>query len=425
MISITLPCQSREEKTMPDTRDSEPHKLPPVVKATGFVSFFTDMGSEIIYPILPVFLTQLGASRAMIGSIEGLAEGLPAVIKLFSGALADRVRNRKWLILTGYALSTLFKPLVAFARSGLFVLVIRLLDRVGKGLRTAPRDALVADHTHPSIRGHAFGYQRAMDHAGALVGGLIGFGLLLWLGSDLPSLRKVIAWSFIPGILSVLTIVFFVREKPDHRPVATPVRNPLSGIRTLPRAYFMYIAAASAFALANSSDAFLLLRAQDMGVAVAFLPLLWSMLHLVKSTTAVWGGKLSDRIGRRPVLIAGWTLYAAVYAGFALFTNGWQAWSLFLAYGLFYGLTEGASRAVIADLIPAGQRGVAFGFWGMMEGLLLVAASILTGWLWDRTGSATLSFLFCGGMSLTGAILLLFLTHPHGKNQPLDAKGAP
>jgi len=143
---------------------TNPQKLPPVVKATGFVSFFTDLGSEIIYPIMPIFLTQLGVSRAMIGSIEGLAEGLPAFIKLFSGAIADRVRNRKWLILIGYALSTLFKPLVAFARSGSFVLAMRLLDRVGKGLRTAPRDALVADSTPPSIRGHAFGYQRAMDH---------------------------------------------------------------------------------------------------------------------------------------------------------------------------------------------------------------------------------------------------------------------
>ncbi len=384
-----------------------PDKLPPVVKATGFVSFFTDMGSEIIYPIMPVFLTQLGVSRAMIGSIEGLAEGLPALIKLFAGALADRVRNRKWLVLSGYALSTLFKPLIAFARTGGFVLAMRLLDRVGKGLRTAPRDALVADYTHPSMRGHAFGFQRGMDHAGALLGGLIGFALLWWLGSDLPAMRKAIAWSFIPGILSVFTILFFIKEKPDRHTGTAKVRNPFAGIRSLPKPYFTYIIAASAFALANSSDAFLLLRAKDMGVAVPFLPLLWSMLHLVKSSTAVWGGKLSDRIGRRPVLITGWLVYAAVYAGFALFANGWQAWALFLAYGLFYGLTEGASRAVIADLIPEGQRGVAFGFWGMLEGILLVAASILTGWLWDRTGSAAIPFLFCGAMSFLGAILLL------------------
>lgn len=381
--------------------------LSPVVKATGFVSFFTDMGSEIIYPIMPIFLTQLGASRAMIGAIEGMAEGLPAIIKLFSGALADRVKNRKWLVLTGYALSTLFKPLIALARTSMFVFVIRLLDRVGKGIRTAPRDALVADHTDPSNRGHAFGFQRGMDHAGALVGGVIGFLLLFWLGSEMSSLRKVIAWSFIPGILSVLTILFFVRDRPDRQPAKTvPVTNPFKGLRDLPRPYFIYITGASVFALANSSDVFLLLRARDMGVPVMWIPLLWSFLHLIKSMTSIWGGKLSDRVGRLPVLVVGWALYAFVYAGFALATTAWLAWSLFVAYGFFYGLTEGASRAVIADLIPEGRRGAAFGFWGMLEGLLLVAASLLTGWLWDRTGSATLPLLFCGTMSLGAALFM-------------------
>ena len=382
-------------------------KLSPVVKATGFVSFFTDMGSEIIYPILPIFLTQLGASRAMIGAIEGMAEGLPSIIKLFAGALADRVKNRKWLVLTGYALSTLFKPFIALARSSIFVLVIRLLDRVGKGIRTAPRDALVADNTDKANRGHAFGFQRGMDHAGALVGGLIGFVLLYWLGSDLPSMRKVIGWSFIPGILSVLTILFFVRDRPDRQPAkAVRVLNPFANIGQLPRSYFLYIAGASVFALANSSDAFLLLRSRDLGVKVMFIPLLWSFLHLVKSATSMWGGKLSDRVGRLPVLVTGWMLYALVYAGFALVSTAWTVWGLFLAYGFFYGLTEGASRAVIADLIPEGMRGIAFGFWGMLEGILLVTASLLTGWLWDRTGTATLPLLFCCAMSLCAAVFL-------------------
>lgn len=382
-------------------------KLPPVVRATGFVSFFTDMGSEIIYPILPLFLAQLGASRAMIGAIEGLAEGLPAFIKFFSGTLADRVRNRKWLVLTGYALSTLFKPLIALAHTSVFVLVIRLLDRVGKGIRTAPRDALVADFSDKSMRGYAFGYQRAMDHAGAMLGGLIGFALLYWLGSSMGSMRQAIAWSFIPGILSVLTIVFFVHDRPDRMTVHRAVPNPVKGLRTLPPAYFLYIGAASVFALANSSDAFLLLRASDMGVSVPYIPLIWAFLHLIKSATSLWGGKLSDRVGRYPVLLCGWTLYAFVYAGFALYSSAAAVWILFAAYGLFYGLTEGASRAVIADLIPEGMRGTAFGFWGMMEGLLLVAASILTGWLWDATGGSRVPFLFCGGMSLLAAILLV------------------
>ncbi len=381
-------------------------RLHRVVKATGFVSFFTDMGSEILYPIMPAFLMQLGASRAMIGAIEGIAEGLPAIIKLFAGSLADRVRNRKWLVLAGYTLSTLFKPLVAFARGSVFVLVVRVLDRIGKGIRTAPRDALVADFSDKSMRGHAFGFQRGMDHAGAMVGGLIGFGLLYWLGSDLPAMRKAILWAFIPGVLSVLTIVFFVRDREDRVVAPKPVRNPFAGVGQLPREYFLYVAAASLFAIANSSDAFLLLRAQDMGVRIALLPLLWALLHLIKTGTSVWGGKLSDRIGRLPVLVAGWGVYALVYVGFAFSRPAWSVWALFVAYGCFYGLTEGAGKAVIADLVPEGQRGTAFGFWGMVEGVLLIVASLFTGWLWDKTGSGMAPLLVCAGAALVAALFL-------------------
>jgi MFS family permease len=390
----------------PTTPADQPAGLHPVVKATGFVSFFTDMGSEILYPIMPAFLTMLGASRATIGAIEGIAEGLPAVIKLFSGTLADRVRNRKWLVLSGYALSTLSKPLVAFARGAGFVLVVRIVDRIGKGIRTAPRDALVADFTDKTRLGYAFGYQRGMDHAGALVGGLLGFALLGWLGSDLPGMRRAILWAFIPGVLSVLIVLFFVRDRPNRVPRPAPARRAFAGLRDLPRDYFIYVAIASVFAIANSSDAFLLLRAQDVGVGIVFLPLLWSLLHLVKTGTAIWGGWLSDRIGRRPVLVAGWIVYAAVYVGFALVKPAWGAWALFVVYGLFYGLTEGAGRAVIADLVPAGQRGTAFGFWGMLEGGLLIAASLLTGWLWDRTGGGAVPLLVCGAAALAAAASL-------------------
>jgi MFS family permease len=387
-------------------------KLHPVIRATGFVSFFTDLGSEIVYPVLPIFLTQLGASRTIIGAIEGMAEGLPALIKLVAGSLSDRVRNRKWLVLTGYALSTLFKPMIALAHSAGFVFLIRLLDRVGKGIRTAPRDALIADYCEPSNRGHAFGFQRGMDHAGAMLGGILGFGLLLWLGSDTASLRQVIGWSFIPGILSVLVIIFFIHDKPDRvmavkEAVAPMKRNPFEGVSRLPRNYFIYVGVASVFALANSSDAFLLLRAQSLGVQIMIIPLIWAFLHLVKSATSIWGGKLSDRIGRLPVLVLGWSLYAAVYAGFAFIHSPGAVWALFLAYGLFYGLTEGASKAVIADMIPAGQRGTAFGFWGMLEGVLLLAASLLTGWLWDLTGSPKVPLVLSGVLSLLAALFLL------------------
>ena len=376
-------------------------RLSSVVRATGVVSFFTDMGSEIIYPLMPMFLRQLGASRMMIGWIEGLAEGLPAVIKLFSGALSDRVRNRKWLMLAGYGISTVTKPFIGLTHAAGQVLGLRVLDRVGKGIRGAPRDALVADHTDPAIRGHAFGYQRAMDHAGAVAGGLIGFALLAVLGL---TLRHAIVWALIPGALAVLAILLFVHDKPDRQARAGARPNPLRGLARLPRTYFLYVAGASLFAMGNSSDAFLLLRSREVGVSVTVIPLLWSFLHVVKSATSLWGGKLSDRAGRMPLLVTGWVLYGLVYLGFALCNAAVQVWVLFACYGLFFGLTEGASRAVIADLVPEGMRGTAFGFWGMVEGVLLVASSVLTGWLWDRTGSATLPLALCGALSLLGAL---------------------
>jgi len=220
------------------------------------------------------------------------------------------------------------------------------------------------------------------------------------------SMKQAIAWSVIPGVLSVLTIVFFVHDRPGRTPGPGRAVNPLKGIGQLPRSYFVYIAGAALFTLGNSSDVFLLLRARDMGVSVSVIPLLWAFLHLVKSLTSVWGGKLSDRVGRLPVLATGWTLYAFVYFAFALFQGQWAAWLSFALYGVFFGITEGASRAVIADLVPEGRRGTAFGLWGMIEGLLLVTASVLTGWLWDRTGSATAPLCLCAGLSLAAALFL-------------------
>jgi MFS family permease len=376
-----------------------------VVRAAGFVSFFTDMGSEIIYPVMPSFLRQLGASRLMIGWIEGVAEGLPSFIKLLSGAWSDRVRNRKWMVFAGYFLSTVMKPFIAVARIPSQVFGLRLLDRVGKGIRTAPRDALVADHTDPRVRGGAFGFQRAMDHAGAVTGGLICFFMLATVGL---TIRRMMLWSLLPGILALLTIVFFLNDRPGRSP-AKKGGFSLKGLRDLPRHYFIYVAVASVFTMANSSDAFLLLRCSDMGVRTPVIPLLWAFLHLVKTVTSLWGGRLSDRIGRWPVLLIGWVLYGWVYLGFVAFDSPAAAWFLFAFYGVFFGMTEGASRAVIADMVPEGRRGTAFGFWGMVEGCVLVAASLVTGGLWDLTGGALVPFTICGALSLSASVLLAVL----------------
>ncbi len=403
-----------------------PPRLHPVIKATGWVSFFTDLGSEIIYPLLPAFVTgDLGASKKVFGLIEGLAEGVPAVVRYFAGALADRARSRKGLILAGYALSSFVKPfigltkLASLALAPFLVLVLRVLDKVGKGIRGAPRDALVADLAGEA-RGRAFGYQRAMDHAGAMGGGLVAFLLLSAL--HVP-LAWAIALSAIPGLLAVLTIVLFVHDAPREvggvgpaPPHAFPASCP--GDRAAPdnpdpappappdRAFRLYLVSAVLFALANSSDAFLLLRAGEMGMAVAFAPLAWALLHVVKTATAYAGGVLSDRVGRKPLLLGGWLLYAGVYAGFSQAAGAWAAWALFGVYGLFFGLTEGVAKAFVADLVPKGARGRAYGLLGMVEGLLLIPASLAAGWLWDATGSGAVPLLLNAGFALAAAAWL-------------------
>jgi MFS family permease len=397
--------------TTPEAARRRP--LHPVVRATGWVSFFTDLGSEIIYPLLPEFVTTtLGAPKAVFGLIEGLAEGTPALVKYLSGALSDRVANRKWLVLAGYGLSSAVKPLIGLAKftslavAPYLVLVLRVTDKLGKGIRGAPRDALVADYSEGQ-QGRAFGFQRAMDHAGAVGGGLVAFALVGLLGLDIS---RVILLSVIPGALSLLVIALFVREKPGH--ASRAAARPTSAPPPLTREFRTYAVAAVLFALANSSDAFLLIRAKEMGLAVALFPLVWALLHVVKAVTSLVGGRLSDRLGRRPLLIGGWVLYGLVYVGFAAFDTPLAVWILFPVYGMFYGATEGAAKAFVADLVPAGSRGRAFGVLGMLEGLMLIPTGLAVGWLWDVRGSGELALALEAGIALTAALWLAFAVRP-------------
>lgn len=389
-----------------ELRGSEPvpaKRLHPTIIATGWVSFFTDLGSELIYPLLPLFLTiDLGATRAIVGLIEGLAEGTPQLLRWLSGAWADRVRNRKWLIFLGYAVSSLAKPFIGLSHLASQVLCLRVIDRCGKGIRTAPRDALVGDLAAPRRRGFAFGFQRAMDHLGAMGGGLLAFVLVGVIGL---TLKWAIFASIIPGVCTLFIILIFVRERADRRPVKSTAREAFTW-RGFPRAYYFFLGSAVIFALANSSDAFLLLRSHELGTAVALVPLLWASLHVVKAATSLWGGRLSDRWGRKPVLIGGWLLYALVYVGFAVMKGAWVPWLLFALYGCFFGATEGTARAFIADLVDSRRRGAAFGILGALEGILLIPASILTGWLWDLTGSAAVPLILCGALSALAALWL-------------------
>ena len=355
------------------------------VVALAAVSFLTDASSEMIYPLLPLFLTGvLGAGATALGAIEGAAESTAAFLKLGSGWWSDRLRRRKPLVVLGYALATALRPLVGLARAPAQVLAIRLGDRVGKGIRTSPRDALIADSTPPETRGRAFGFQRAGDHAGAVVGPLVAFALLRWAGMPL---REVFLWSAVPGVLSVLLLVVAVRETPraaPERSAATPAADLHA---PLPRRFWAVLAVILLFALGNSSDAFLLLRAAQLGVAAPLIPVLWALLHLVKALASTPGGALSDRLGRKPLLIAGWALYALVYLGLGAARAEWQVWALFAAYGVHFGLTEGVEKALVADLVPAARRGTAFGWYNLTLGLGALPAALLFGFVWDRAGA--------------------------------------
>jgi MFS family permease len=379
------------------------------VFALSAVSFFTDVSSEMIYPLLPIFLTTvLGANASFIGAIEGAAETTASLLKLASGWWSDRMQKRKPLVVLGYGIASLMRPLVAIAQSASQVLMIRVADRVGKGIRGAPRDALIAESVDPSIRGRAFGFQRAADHAGGVLGPLIAFAVLTWHWAEL---RTVFWLAAIPGALSFLVLVFFVREIP--RAASAPVVGAPDLTQPLGARFWRVLLVIFVFTLGNSTDAFLLLRASQLGVPVALAPILWAALHVVKSLSSTPGGALSDRIGRRPTLIMGWTLYAAVYVGFALANAPWHAWALFGVYGIFFGLTEGSERALMADLVKPERRGTAFGWFNLAIGLGALPASILFGYVWDHAGAST-AFVMGASFALLASLGLMVLYSPDG-----------
>ncbi|HTK51755.1 MAG TPA: MFS transporter [Gemmatimonadaceae bacterium] len=391
--------------TSPSPRANAP-RLGRNVLVLAAVSLLTDASSEIIYPLLPIFLTTvLGTSAAAVGAIEGAAETTAALLKLASGWWSDRARRRKPLVVAGYALASLARPLVAIAQSAGQVLAIRLTDRVGKGIRGSPRDALIAESVDPAIRGRAFGFHRAADHAGAVIGPLIAFALLRW--EQLP-LRTVFLFAALPGVLSVIVLVLGVRETPRDARASTGTKK--AGVPSLDaslgRAFWTFLASVLLFTLGNSTDAFLILRANQLGVPVSLIPILWAALHVVKSAASVPGGSLSDRFGRKPLILAGWAVYAAVYVGFGRATETWNAWALFLAYGTFFGLTEGTQAALIADLVGQARRGTAYGWYYLAVGIGALPASVLFGLVWDRV-SPRAAFDLGAGLALAAAVVLL------------------
>ncbi|HYX24226.1 MAG TPA: MFS transporter [Thermoanaerobaculia bacterium] len=381
-----------------DSTSSKRPRLGRNVVALAAVSFLTDVSSDMTYPLLPVFLkTILGASATAVGAIEGAAETTAALLKLASGWWSDRVSQRKPLVLAGYTIASIVRPLIGLAQSVAQVLAIRVTDRVGKGIRTSPRDALIADSVDPAIRGRAFGFHRAADNAGATVGPLLAFAFLRWGGLHL---RTVFLLTAIPGALAVLALLFGVRDVP--RAVKPRAAQPLDLRVPLGKPFWAYLGVLLLFTLGNSTDAFLILRAGQLGVATALIPVLWAMLSLVKAVASTPGGILSDRVGRKPLIVAGWFVYAAVYFAFGRAGQSWQAWALFAVYGLYFGLTEGVEKALVADLVPQDRRGAAFGWYNLALGIGALPASLLFGFIWDRW-SSTAAFDFGALVALAAA----------------------
>ncbi|HEX4965720.1 MAG TPA: MFS transporter [Thermoanaerobaculia bacterium] len=392
-----------------DSSPASPVKHPRLgrnVVALAAVSLLTDVASEMTYPLLPVFLaTVLGAGATAVGAIEGAAETTASLLKLASGWWSDRASRRKPLVLAGYALASLVRPFLGVAHSVGQVLGIRVTDRVGKGIRTSPRDALIADSVDPAIRGRAFGFHRAADNTGAMVGPLLAFAFLRWGGLQL---RTVFLLTAIPGALAVLTLIFGVRDVPHPVP---PKAQSQPGLRVpLGKRFWTYLGVLLLFTLGNSSDAFLILRARQLGVSVALIPILWAMLSLVKAVGSTPGGILSDRLGRKPLIVAGWFVYAAVYFAFGRAGQQWQAWALFAIYGVYFGLTEGVEKALVADLVPQDRRGAAFGWYNLAIGIGALPASLLFGWIWDRW-SSTVAF-DCGALVALAAAAGLAVVAP-------------
>jgi MFS family permease len=371
-------------------------RLHPTVVALAVVSMLHDLAGDMVTPLLPALIATMGNGPAALGLIEGTADATSSLLKLVSGYVADRIGRLKALTVLGYGVANVLRPLLAFSNSWWQVLAIRFGDRVGKGVRGSPRDALVASVTTKETRGYAFGFHHALESLGAVFGTVLGYALL----SSGMTLRRVIFWSAAPGIVTMLVVGLGVRSRAAV-PASSAVRI---GIPPVPDFRRLLLAVVT-FTLGNSSDAFLLWRAREVGVPLTLTPILWALLHLVRSATATWGGRLSDRRGRSFTITAGWIVYALTYAGFAACHATWQVWLLFTIYGAYYGLTEGAQKALVVDMVAKEWQGRALGAFQMAVGVAALPASAVFGVLYREWG-ARAAFGAGGALALVATILL-------------------
>ncbi len=401
----------RSVESAPPTR---PHLLDGLTRnvyVLGLVSLFTDISSEMIVPIRILFLvTVLGTPITIAGLIEGIAESTASLVKVWAGRRADRMTNRKPLIVAGYGISNAVKPVLALASSWPPALGLIFVDRVGKGMRGSPRDALLADSTAPAYRGKAFGFHRSMDTLGAAIGPLIAYTILT-LSQD--NLRAVFAWTAVPALLSILVVVFLLHDERRSLPakakasgIPAPAATRRQALAALGRPFWIFTIIATIFALGNSSDAFIFLRTEGLADSLAAVPLVYFGFNLVYALLATPLGVLSDRWGRLPVLFAGYLAFAGVYLGWANATENWHAWALFALYGIYAAATEGVSKALVSDLIPKAQRGTALGWFNGLVGFAALPANLVSGRLWSQFGPGA-TFQVGAGLGLAAAGLLL------------------
>jgi MFS family permease len=385
--------------------DKKPFGFGRNVFVAGLVSFFMDVSSEMIYPLVPLFLANiLGINKSIIGLIEGIAESTASLLKVFSGWFSDRIGNRKWLMAAGYGISTLSRPIVALATGWQHVMGSRFMDRFGKGVRTAPRDAIIAESTEKTHLGRAFGFHRSLDTMGAVVGPAIAFFLL---GIFLNDYRKVFWLSMIPGVIAVLLIILFITEK---KKVSVPhYERPKLTLKHFDWKFKFFVLIATLFALGNSSDVFLILRAQQIGIPTVMIPIVYLLFNLVYSLSAIPAGIAADRFGRKRVILLGFVLFAILYYGFAAAKDTSAIWVLFAFYGLFMGFTEGIQKAFLATIIPSDFKATAFGVYNTAVGLAMFPASLIGGWLWDHVSPAATFYFGSITASLSTILFVIFI----------------
>jgi MFS family permease len=376
------------------------------IVSLGFVSFFSGIGQDMINSVFPIFLSSLGFNKEFIGFVNGLVSSVSSLLQVLAGYLSDKLRQRKWIVFIGYVFSGLARPLLAFFGTAAPVIGLRFADAVGKGAKQAPADSLVAESSPVNKTGRSFGLQRLLDTMGSVIGPLLAALMLFIFGSSLAGYRKIFLLAAIPGFAALIIIIFFVHEAAKLK-IDKSEAIIKTSIFSLPKDFYFLLLAIMIFSLGNSTDAFLILRAQNLGLSLAIIPIVYAAYYLVYALLSYPIGILSDKFGKKIMIVGGWAFYALTYFGFAAATSAWQVWPLFILYGIFYAFTDGSGRALTADVVPAEHHGLAFGLYNTAIAIIAMPASIFAGWLWDKYSPAA-AFNFGAWMSILAIIIFVF-----------------